>query len=497
MALAATGIEGLDDILGGGLPAHHLYLVEGDPGAGKTTLGTQFLMEGRRRGERGLYITLSESENELREAAESHGWSLEGIDIFALDAAQQTAFGADISVFHPGEIELTEAMRTLLEEVTRRDPSRVVFDSLSEIRLLAQQPLRYRRQILALKQHFADRRCTVLLLDDRTGSDADGQLMSVAHGVLSLDQLAPLYGAERRRLRVTKLRGVRYRGGYHDFSLVTGGLRVFPRLVASEHHDHTSNERASSGNKEFDALLGGGLIRGTSTLLLGPPGSGKSSLMTMFAVAALQRGEHAAVFLFDENAGAFIARAEGLGLPLREHIAAGRMRLQQVDPAEMSPGELIYAVRSAVDAGARLVAIDSINGYLHAMPEENFLVVQLHEVLTYLSRRDVLTFLIAPQRGVLGTAMQSAADISYLADTIILLRYFEAEGVMRNALSVLKQRVSKHEKAIREFTLGKGGFSLGPALAQFHGVLTGVPRWIGTEQELVGGSDPKLGGHGE
>lgn len=495
MNVAATGIAGLDDILGGGFPAHHLYLVEGDPGAGKTTLALQFLMEGRRRGERGLYIALSETETELRETAAAHGWSLDGIDVFELNAAQQTALGADLSLFHAGEIELGEAMKTLLDEVTRRDAQRVVFDSLSEIRLLAQQPLRYRRQILALKQHFVDKRCTVLLLDDRSGEAGDQQVASLAHGVVRLEQLAPAYGVERRRLRIAKLRGVRYRGGYHDFVIATGGLRVFPRLVAAEHRQAASHERVSSGNTDLDALLGGGLVRGTSTLVLGPPGSGKSTLVATFASAAAGRGEHSAIYLFDENADTYAARAEGLGLPFREHLRSGHVTLQQIDPAELSPGELVHTIRGAVDEGARLVAVDSINGYLQAMPEEGFLVIQLHELLMYLAQRDVLSFLVTPQQGLLGPGMQASVEISYLADTVVVMRYFEADGAVRNAISVLKQRVSAHEKTIRELSFGLGGLRVGAPLSGLRGVLTGVPSFAGRATDLLSVEREEGAGH--
>jgi circadian clock protein KaiC len=495
MDAAATGIEGLDDILGGGFPADRLYLVEGDPGAGKTTLALQFLMEGRRRGERGLYITLSETEQELRASAASHGWSLDGVDVFELKAAQQTALGADVSLFHPGELELGEAMKTLLDEVTSRDPERVVFDSLSEIRLLAQQPLRYRRQILALKQHFAGKHCTVMLLDDRSADAHDKQVMSIAHGVLTLEQLSPVYGAERRRLRVTKLRGARYRGGHHDFVIATGGLRVFPRLVASEHRDSMLIERASSGSADFDALLDGGLLRGTSTLLLGPPGSGKSSLVTMFAMAAAERGEQSAVFLFDETLRAYLTRAEALGFRIADHVHAGTIALHQIDPAELSPGELVHNIRRAVDGGARCIAIDSLNGYLNSMPEESYLVVQLHEVLMYLAQRGVLSFLVAPQRGLVGASMRAEVEVSYLADTVILLRYFEADGAVRNAFSVLKQRTARHEKTIREFSLGSDGFTIGAPLRHFQGVLTGVPTFTGHGADLMAAAGRK--GDGE
>ncbi len=487
---ASTGIHGLDDILCGGLTANRLHLIEGDPGAGKTTLALQFLIEGRKKGERGLYITLSETEEELRDGASSHGWSLDGIDIFELKAVEQRALGGDVSLFHPGEIELGEAMKTLLDEVNARDPRRVVFDSLSEIRLLAQQPLRYRRQILALKQHFASKACTVLLLDDRTGDAVDRQVASIAHGVVVLEHVALSYGAERRRVHVTKMRGRAYRGGHHDYKIVTGGVRVFPRLVAATHRDESphSTSRVTSGNAQLDALLGGGLTRGTSTLIAGPPGSGKSSLAAMFATDAAQRGERSVVYMFDENARTFTRRGDALGLDVSKHVASGKLVLQQIDPAELTPGEFVHSVVAACEQGSRLIVIDSLNGYVNAMPEEKFLIVLLHELLTYLAQHDTLTFLIAPQHGFIGSGT-SEADVSYLADSVILTRFFEVAGAVHNALSIMKQRNSAHEKTIREFTLAKGGLALGRPLVDFHGVLTGLPQFTGAASELLQGTN--------
>ena len=484
--LAETGVHGLDEILGGGLPRDRLYLIEGDPGAGKTTLALQFLMAGMRAGERVLYITLSETEAELREGAASHGWSLDGMDIFELKAVEQRALGGDVSLFHPGEIELGEAMKTLLEEVDRRNPQRVVFDSLSEIRLLAQQSLRFRRQILALKHHFATKNSTVLLLDDRTADSNDKQILSIAHGAILLEQHAPAYGTERRRLRVSKMRGRGYRGGFHDYAIVSGGLRVFPRLVAASHRSdlEIDVERITSGNEALDKMLGGGLVRGTSTLVAGPPGSGKSSLVATFAVDAAARGERSVVYLFDETPKTFVARCEALGLPVQRHLRSEMLVLRQVDPAELSPGEFVHRVYGEAEAGARVVAVDSVSGYLNAMPEEKFLVVLLHELLTFLAQRDTLAFLVAPQHGFVG-GVESTIDISYLADTVILTRYFEAQGAVHNALSIMKQRNGAHEKTIREFTLGKGGIRVGPPLEQFHGVLTGAPSFAGAASELM------------
>jgi circadian clock protein KaiC len=493
MQIVATGVEGLDDILGGGLPAGHLYLLEGDPGAGKTTLALQFLMQGARLGERCLYITLSETKRELLGTAEGHGWSLEGIDVFELNAADQTTFGDDVTLFHPGEIQLGEAMKTLLDHVTRRDPHRVVFDSLSEIRLLAQAQLRYRRQILALKHHFADKQCTALLLDDRTAEPGDPQIMSIAHGVLMLEQSSPAYGSERRRLRVSKLRGRRFRGGFHDYVIETGGVRVFPRLVASEHRDVTTGERVSSGNQSFDALLGGGLTRGTSMLIAGAPGTGKSSLVATIVQAAAARGERSVVYLFDENVGAYLMRCEGIGLNLRDHVSAGTVKLNQVDPAELTPGEFVHMTRQAVESGASLIAIDSLNGYLASMQGEGHLIVQLHELLSFLAQRGVLSFLVTPQAGFMGAHVASTVDVSYLADTVVMMRYFEAQGAVRSAMSIVKQRTGWHEKTIREFSLTKSGVSVGEPLVQFHGVLSGLPEFTGQTKELFENGAAKEG----
>ena len=383
--IAATGIEGLDDILCGGLRPNRLYLVEGVPGSGKTTLSLQFLQEGVRAGEAVLYITLSETREELEEVAASHGWTLDGITIRELVPSESALLPDEqYTMFHPADVELSETTKTILADVERIKPSRVVFDSLSELRLLAGNPLRYRRQILALKQFFAGRQCTVMLLDDLTSTDRDLQVQSIAHGVLLLEQLNPEYGAERRRMRVVKLRGVRFRGGFHDYTILPGGLRVFPRLVAAEHRQNKALTRLSSGLQPLDNLLGGGIEKGTSTIIVGPPGTGKSTLSAQFAAAAAERGEHSALFIFDESRTTLVSRAAGLGIPLSKHIEAGLITVQQVDPAELSPGEFVHAVRHAVDKfKASIIVLDSLNGYLAAMPNEKFLVIQLHELLTY------------------------------------------------------------------------------------------------------------------
>jgi circadian clock protein KaiC len=478
-ALSATGTAGLDHILGGGFTPNRLYLIEGDPGAGKTTLALCYLLEGAKRGEPGLYVTLSETREEIEAVAQSHGWSLGDVRIIELVASEESLTpDSQYTMYHPSETELGETTRKVLEEVERVKPRRVVFDSLSELRLLAQNPLRYRRQILALKQFFSGRKCTVLLLDDRTADESDLQVRSIAHGVVTLEQLSPEYGAERRRLRVVKLRGRPYKGGYHDFTIVTGGLEVFPRLVAAEHQHGFAHDKVPSGVGPLDELLGGGLDRGTSTLILGPAGSGKSSVAVQYTAAAAARGDNAAIFAFDESRETLLARSAALGTDLRPHIEAGRIAVQQVDPAEMSPGEFVHAVRRQVEErGCRVVVIDSLNGYVNAMPEERFLTIQLHELLTYLGQQGVTTLLVVAQHGLMGAAMQSPVDVSYLADSVILTRYFELKGRVKKAISVVKKRSGPHEETIRELRVGKGGVSVGRPLENLRGILTGVPAF--------------------
>jgi len=486
-SLAATGIVGLDDVLRGGLQRNRLYLVEGDPGAGKTTLALQFLMEGARLGEPGLYVTLSETKEELLAVAASHGFSLDGIQICELITMEEAMRAqAENTIFHPSEIELGQTTRSVLAEVERIHPRRLAFDSLSEMRLLAQSPLRYRRQILSLKQFFIGRDCTVLFLDDRTADAADLQVHSIAHGVIALEHLAPNFGAERRRLRVLKLRGSAYRGGYHDFRIRTGGLDVFPRLVASEHPADTPTGRLQSGDDAMDGLLGGGLDWGTSTLLLGPAGTGKSTLATRIALTAIASGSKAAYFAFDESLATLRARSAGVGLDLSPAMSSGALRVQQVDPAEMPPGEFAACVRQAVEDGARVIAIDSLNGYMHAMPEEQFLTIQLHELLTYLAQKGVLTILVVGQQGFMGSGLVTPFDASYLADTVILFRFYEAEGHLHQALSIVKKRRGPHEKSIRELTIGTNGIVIGPELSVYRGVFSGIPvpaRGIGRDSD--------------
>ncbi|HEY9217489.1 MAG TPA: ATPase domain-containing protein [Phenylobacterium sp.] len=487
---AGTGIPGLDDILSGGLSRDRLYLVEGSPGTGKTTLALQFLMAGVQHGESCLYITLSETESELRDSAKTHGWSLDGVEIFELvppesllDEQQQQ------SLLYSSDLELGETTRMVFEAVERTSPSRVVIDSLSEIRLLAQSSLRYRRQVLALKHYFAKKSATVLMLDDLTTDTHDKTVHSVAHGVVRLEELAPNYGAERRRVRIVKYRGRRFRGGYHDFTIKTGGLEVYPRLVALEHRTSFDRSRISSGIPGLDALLGGGLERGSGTLILGPAGTGKSLLGILFACAAVHRGETAAIFVFDEELGLLFDRAKGMGLDLQALQATGRLLIQQVDAAELSPGEFTAMVRERVEkAQARTIMIDSLNGYQSAMPEEAFLILHMHELLQYLNRQGANTFLTVAQHGLVGE-MKAPVDVTYLADTVILLRYFEAAGTVRRAVSVIKKRAGPHEKTIREMFIDDQGVRLGEPLTQFHGVLRGVPALLGRPELARGEVD--------
>jgi circadian clock protein KaiC len=477
--VASTGVVGLDDILAGGFTRRRVYLVEGVPGSGKTTLALQFLMAGAQAGESVLYITLSETEEELRSVADSHGWRLDRITIReltppedALDVDEQN------TMFHPSEVELASTTKLILKDVERLKPTRVVFDSLSELRLLAGSALRYRRQILAFKQFFATRDCTVVLLDDMTATDHDLQMQSIAHGVVLLEQLNPEYGGERRRLRVVKYRGVKFRGGYHDYVIQQGGIQVFPRLVAAEHRQISPRAKLPSDVPALDALLGGGIEEGTSTLIVGAAGTGKSTLAAQFAAAAACRGEGAALFIFDESPDTLLTRCDDLDVDLQSQVTSGRVSLQQVDPAELTPGELVHAIRKAVEERhAKVVVIDSLNGYLNAMPEERHLTIQLHELLMYLGQKGVATILIGAHQGLIGSQMNTPVDASYLADAVILLRYFENKGEVRQAISVMKKRGSKHERTLREFRLDSGRITVGDALRHFRGILTGVPMY--------------------
>jgi circadian clock protein KaiC len=483
--VARTGVAGLDVITRGGLPRDRLYLVDGNPGSGKTTLGLQFLLAGHDLGEVGLYITLSETEVELRMVAASHGMDVSGLTIHELSAAARGVLPENqYTVFHPSEVELGETVKTIMEVVERIQPARVVFDSLSELRLLARDALRYRRQILALKQMFTGRHATVLLLDDRSADDTDLQVESLAHGVIRLEHMAPEYGAERRRLRVLKLRGVAAAGGYHDFTITTGGLVVYPR-VAEAGSATIEREVVSSGVPELDTLFGGGLDRGTTTLFLGPAGVGKSAIGTLYACSAAERGERSAVFLFDETVDTYLWRGKGIGYDVSSAKYGDRVNITSINPGTLSPGEFIHRVKRAVDDGhARIVIIDSLNGYLTAMPQEHFLLLQIHELFTFLRKRGVLTMVMVAQSGLIGQ-MQSPVDLSYLADTVVLLRYFEAQGSVRQAISAMKKRSGAHERTIREFRITPQGIRVGEPLTEFRGVLTGVPLYTGSEGPLL------------
>jgi circadian clock protein KaiC len=474
-----TGIEGLDDILGGGLPQGHLYLVEGDPGTGKTTLALQFLLEGIAQGESVIYVTLSESRKELEEVAHSHGWSTESLSIYEMAPTDDDLSPeAQYTVFHPSEVELADTITAILEQVDATRPQRVVFDSLSELRMLARDPLKYRRQILALKRHFAGRNCTVLLLDDRTAEGShDLQLQSIAHGVVMMQSLERDFGVKRRRVEIRKLRGSAFREGYHDFTIETGGLSIYPRLVAAEHKPGFERKCVPSGLQGLDDLFKGGIDTGTSTLFIGPAGSGKSTIALRYAVSSAQRGEKAVIFTFDEALATLMERAKGLGMDVTALVANGSLEIHQIDPAELAPGEFVSRVRRLVDEQKlRVAVLDSMNGFLNAMPHEQFLSMQLHELLSYLSQQGVATILTLAQHGFIG-AMQTPVDVSYLADSVLLFRYFEFAGEIRQALSVIKKRSGPHERAIRELIFDKGKISVGAPLKEFKGVLTGTPKY--------------------
>jgi circadian clock protein KaiC len=487
---ALSGIAGLDDVLRGGFPRNRLYVIEGNPGSGKTTLALQFLLAGVREGETVLYVTLSETAEELYEVARSHGWSLEGIHVLDMGAlAERLQDETEYTVYHPADVELGETTKRIREEVERIMPSRVALDSVSELKILSQTVARYRREILGFKQFFAGKGCTVLVLDDRTSNENEQQLQSIAHGVVRMERETRDYGATRRQLQIVKMRAVGFRDGLHDFVIRTGGISVFPRLTVAENAPgDTPNSTIFSGVAELDCLLGSGLDRGSSTLVLGPAGCGKTTLASQFMIAALNRGEAALCFLFEESRATFLQRAFGLGMDFGPHLRSGLFKLVQIDPAEVSPGEFASEIARNVETRqARLVIIDSVNGFVNAMPSERFLMIQLHELLAYLGQNGVVTILVMAQHGMLGTNMQAPVDVSFLADTVILLRYFEALGEIRQAISVVKKRRSGHERTIREMRLSSKGISVGAPLREFEGVLTGVPRYNGSVKPLLQG----------
>lgn len=489
----STGISGLDEILRGGLTRDRLYLVEGSPGSGKTTLALQFLVEGAKGGEPVLYITLSETAIELRSVATEHGWSTEGLRIHEV-LPPESILNPDeqYSVFHPSDVEMGSTTKEIINIVEQLKPTRVVLDSLSELQLLSSSPLMHRRQVLAFKQFFASRSCTTLLVDDLTASNGDLQVLSIAHGVISLERMTTDYGGLRRRLQVLKYRGVEFREGLHDYKIQRGGLVVYPRLIASETRHILARVQFSTGMAEFDALLGGGIEDGTSTLLAGPPGTGKSSLSGQIMANCLRQQLRGAIFLFEESASNYLNRADALNFGLRQHLESGNLALHQIDPAQLTPGEFVKTVCHAADSGAKLVIIDSLNGFLHAMPNERLLTTHLHELLTYLGQRGVITLLIGVHQGIIGSHMSTQIDASYLADNVILLRYFEAFGGVRKAISVFKKRGSRHERAIREMKITSAGIKIGPVLKQFRGILTGVPELLEDTIELKGLQDGGL-----
>lgn len=482
----STGLANLDYILDGGFESNRCHLIEGQPGSGKTTLAIQFLIAGRDRGERCLFITLAETPLELIQVAGTHGLSLDGIELFecsppelSLDPEQYQ------SVVHASELELGETVRSVMAAVSAARPTLVVLDSLSEVRLLAQGALRYRRQVLALKHFFSRQGCTVLLLDDLTVREDDLTLHSIAHGVIRLEQLAMDYGAERRRLRVFKMRGRNFRGGFHDFVIVRGGLNIFPRLIASgEDAPPDTDAPVSTGIAALDTLTGGGLEEGTTTLIQGPSGTGKSTLALQCVRQRLERGEKALFVSFEETQRNFIRRAVGVGIPVDRYLASGALHFVPVDPAATSAGQISDMIRRAVREGATSVVLDSLSGYQHALRDETFLLLHMHELLTYLNQQGVMTIVVLSQSGTVG-AIEAPFDITYLADTVLLVRFFEVGGEVRRAVSVVKKRVGSHERVMRELFFDNLGLQVGPVLAGFENILSNHPIYTGSAPLLA------------
>lgn len=481
-----TGVPGMDEVLNGGLPSNHLFLLQGKPGTGKTTISLQFLLEGARKGEKVLYVTFSETKLELEAVARSHGWDLSGLSILELSAISSAMQHSNQNtLFHPSEVELTKIINLLLEKIKEVNATRIVFDSVSELRLLADSSLRYRRQMLAFKEFFIGRGSTVLFLDDLTTEAGDVHVQSIVHGVLLLEKFRAAYGVERRQFHIVKLRGVEFRGGTHDYIIKHGGVQIFPRLVSSEHKIKYDKETISSGIESLDSLLGGGLDRGTSNLILGPAGTGKSTITARFAVSAAEQGKRVAIYSFEESTDNLITRTKALGIDLVKYVETGAITLRKVEPAELTPGQFTSLVRRANDDAVDVIIIDSLNGYIHAMPEQQFLMLQLHELLSYLSNQGVVTILVLSQSGIMGSGMQAPLDLTYLADSVILTRYFEAFGEMKKAISVIKKRTGSHEESLRELRIGQGGVIVGPVLSDFTGIFSGIPVFKGERQEML------------
>jgi circadian clock protein KaiC len=492
--LTPTNIEGLDNVLLGGFVEHGFYLIQGDPGSGKTTLALQFIHGRLLAGNRCLYVSLTESRRDLESTCRSHGWSLEGLELRDM-ARPYSALTeqSSASVFHPADTELSEMTKLLVADVERVRPEFVVFDGLSELRLLSGDPLRYRRQLLSLKEFFAAKGVTALLLDDRSAGFVDMQPESLVGGNIVLERFMPAYGRSRRRLYVSKVRGAHFREGYHDYEIITGGVRVYPRLVAGEHHDKFRSALCPSGIANLDSMLNGGLSAGSTTLLLGPAGAGKSTVSVQFVVNALRAGKKAAIYIFDEVMHILIERAEklcfGKAGGFQSYVEEGLLHAQQIDPAEMSPGAFAHEVKRVVEAGAQVIVIDSLNGYLNSMPEEGFLTTHLHELFAYLNQKGVLTIIVVAQQGMMANGAPPDVDVSYLADTVVLFRYFEADAALHQAISVFKRRTGPHERMIRQLSIDENGINVGEPLRKFRGIMTGIPQYERTTERF----DPPKG----